>query len=135
MYLYIKEFTFICYISYIYICQKYTYIFVVYYTCMCFLHIHMLFIHSNVVYTYWCMYIHFFTCMLVYLHTYIYIYICVCVCACACVITRDDDTIKQQRYTICPPGCDLNAPRGGTIKYICRYRSMRPHHLPAESHS
>ena len=133
MYLYIKEFTFICYISYIYICQKYTYIFVVYYTCMCFLHIHMLFIHSNVVYTFFYMYACLFT--YIYIYIYIYIHMCVCVCACACVITRDDDTIKQQRYTICPPGCDLNAPRGGTIKYICRYRSMRPHHLPAESHS
>ena len=30
-------------------------------------------------------------------------------------ITVDVDGKKQQRYTISPPRCDLNAPRGGTI--------------------
>ena len=32
-----------------------------------------------------------------------------------CKTTGDVDDIKQQRYTMCPPSCDLSAPRGGTI--------------------
>ena len=31
------------------------------------------------------------------------------------IITVEVDHIKQQRWNICPPSCDLYAPRGGTI--------------------
>ena len=59
--------------------------------------------------------------------TYIYIYIY--------IITGVNDNIKQQRYTICPPSCDLNAPRGGTIwikKQVRLHRNIAASSLAAD---
>ena len=60
-------------------------------------------------------------------HIYIYIYIY--------IITGVNDNIKQQRYTICPPSCDLNAPRGGTmfiIKQVRLHRNIAASSLAAD---
>ena len=100
----------------------YTYIYLYVYICV-------------YIYIYAYIYIHIYIYFYIHTHIYIYTHIHIYIYVYLFIITVDVDSKKQRRYTIRPPGCDLNEPRGGTILYIRRYRNVRPHSFPAESHS